>query len=456
VSGSAPLSAAGALDLKMAGKLDVGMFNPLLEARGQHAAGELSIDATLGGTPSAPQIGGTIHLAGGSVRDYSNGTSLSNIAAEIVGSEGSLQIKSFTAEASSGSVSMTGSVGVLQHGLPVDLKLVAKNAQPITSNILTANLNADLHVSGSALERIDVVGKVLLNRTNIGIPNTLPPSVAVLDVRRRGQKTPPPLDKQLVIGLDVDVHAPQQILVKGRGLDAELAGDLHLGGTTDSPLVSGGFDLMRGSFTIAGNKLSFDTGRVSFDDAGLKNKIDPTLNFTAHTTVVDTTVTLNITGLADSPKFDFSSNPTQPQDEIMALLLFGTAPSQLSALQLAQIGAALAVLSGVGGDGGLNPLVKLQKSLGLDRLTVGSNTVATPTGTTTSGAIIEAGRYVSKRVYVEAKQTTTGSSQVQVDVDLTKHLKLQTRLGDGTAITQGTTPENDPGSSIGLSYQFEY
>jgi translocation and assembly module TamB len=45
---------------------------------------------------------------------------------------------------------------------------------------------------------------------------------------------------------------------------------------------------------------------------------------------------------------------------------------------------------------------------------------------------------------------------VEVDVDLTKHLKLQTRLGNGTATTQGTTPENDPGSSVGVAYQFEY
>jgi translocation and assembly module TamB len=59
-------------------------------------------------------------------------------------------------------------------------------------------------------------------------------------------------------------------------------------------------------------------------------------------------------------------------------------------------------------------------------------------------------------VYVEAKQTTQGTSQLQADVDLTKHLKLQTRLGNGTVSVQGTTPESDPGSSIGLSYQFEY
>jgi translocation and assembly module TamB len=59
-------------------------------------------------------------------------------------------------------------------------------------------------------------------------------------------------------------------------------------------------------------------------------------------------------------------------------------------------------------------------------------------------------------VFVGAKQSTTGFSQVEVDVDLSKHLKLQTRVGNGSATTQGTTPENDPGSSVGLTYQFEY
>jgi translocation and assembly module TamB len=57
---------------------------------------------------------------------------------------------------------------------------------------------------------------------------------------------------------------------------------------------------------------------------------------------------------------------------------------------------------------------------------------------------------------VAATQTTNGTSQVQVNVDLTENLKLQTRLGNGTATAQGTTPENDPGSSIGLAWQMPY
>jgi translocation and assembly module TamB len=226
----------------------------------------------------------------------------------------------------------------------------------------------------------------------------------------------------------------------------------------DFPLVSGSLALLRGNFSLSSNKLNFSPeSRVSFNGAGLKKTIDPTLDFKAEATVADATVTLRITGFADAPKFEFTSSPPLPQDEIMARLLFGQNAAALSAFQLAQIGATLASLSGVGGDGGLKPLVNIQRSLGMDRLTrepgATTNTAAGPENT---GASIAAGRYIGKRVYIEAKQTTLGTSQLEADVDLTKHLKLQTRLGNGTASVQGTTPENDPGSSVGMVYQFEY
>ena len=459
VTGTAPLDAGGALALKLIGRLDLTLINPLLEAKGLHATGEVAIDAAVAGSAAAPQIGGTLKLAKGNLRDYGRGINLTDIGADVAGSEGALKINSFTATAGSGTLAMTGSLGLLQPKMPVDLRITARNAQPIASNIVTATMNADLHVVGTVRQRVDVAGTLHVNQANIGIPDSLPPDVAVLDVRRRGNAAVTRQGQpQLVVGVDVTVSAPRQILVQGRGLDAELGGEIHVGGTTDALLVSGEFGLQRGSFTLAGTKLDFTPdSKLSFDGAGLSKKIDPTLDFTAQSTSSDnTTTTLHITGVADAPRFDFSSSPSLPPDEIMARLLFGTSAAQLTALQAAEIGAALASLSGVGG-GGASPLTKLQKSLGLDRLTVGSGTKETAAGTTeSSGAAIAAGRYVSKRVYIEGKQSTTGSSQVQVDVDLTKHLKLQTRLGTGSSVTQGTTPDNDPGSSVGLSYQFEY
>jgi translocation and assembly module TamB len=456
--GKVPIAFDGAVDLKINGNVEIGLISPLLEARGLRATGQLEFDTVVTGSVAEPQIGGSVELTQATLRDYRRGISLSDIQAQIVGNQAALEIKSFTASAAPGRLSMVGTVGILQAGIPVELKITARNAQPIASKLVTANLNADLRISGTVRERLDLSGSVLLNRTLIGIPNSLPPNVAVLDVRRRGKAAALIPEKPLVIGLDVNVQAQQQLLVQGRGLDAEMGGELHITGTTDAPIVSGGFDLQRGNFSLGGSRLNFTAGRVAFDGTGLTNRIDPTLDFTAQTNITsDTTATMRIRGYADAPTFEFSSNPAQPPDEIMALLLFGVPATQLSPLQLAQIGVALASLSGVGGDGGLNPLVKIQKSLGLDRLNLGAaTTTATATGVENSGASIAAGRYIYKRVYIEAKQSTTGSSQVGANVDLTKHLKLQTRLGNGTASVQGTTPENDPGSSIGLFYQFEY
>ena len=464
VTGDAPLNPQGAYALKIEGKMDVGIANPVLEARGLQASGELAVDASIAGTLTEPQIHGAVTLQKGGFRDYVRGVSLTNIGAEISGSEGTLQIKTFNASAGSGSVGMTGSIGILQPGIPVDIKLTARNAQPIASNILTANLNAEIHLSGHATEHLTVGGTIHVNKAVIGIPDSLPPNVAVLDVRRRG-KAAPVAAKPLVIDLDISIKAPRDVLVQGRGLDAELGGDdLHIGGRTSAPVITGALHLQRGTFTIGSSQLVFDqSSTVSFDGTGLKKSIDPTLDFTASAPIPSVaggagggTVTLHITGYADAPKIELTSTTGQSQDEMMALLLFGEPASQLSALQLAQVGAALATLSGIGGGGRSNPLTRLQKFLGLDRLSVGQGTTTTATGATeNSGAAIQAGRYVTKRVYVEGKQSTTGQSQVEVDVDLTRHLKLQTRLGNGTAV-QGTTPENDPGSSVGLSYQFEY
>ena len=458
LKGNAPLTPDGALDLKFAGNMDVGLFNPLMEATGKHVAGALTIDTTITGARATPEIGGTVRLANGSIRDYTQGISLTDITGELTGSHGTLEIRSLTARAAPGNVSITGTIGILQPNIPVDLKLSAKNAQPISSNIITANVDADIQVSGTAREKLDVDGKVRVNRANIQVPSGFPPDVAVLDVRRPGKAPPPPPEKPLIIALNITIDAPRQILVKGRGLDAELGGELRIRGTSDAPAVGGSFDLQRGTFTLGSTQLTFSTGTVTFNGEGLKKKIDPTLDFVAQAQVMDITAIVKITGLADQPKIELSSTPELPQDEIMARLLFGQSASQLTALQVVQIGAALATLTG-GGGGGLNPLGKLQKTLGLDRLTVGSN--STP-GTTAgnqqqnAGYNVEAGRYVSSRVFVAVKESTTGLSQLLVDVDLTKHLKLQTRVGNGSATTQGTTPENDPGSSVGLAYQFEY
>jgi translocation and assembly module TamB len=286
--------------------------------------------------------------------------------------------------------------------------------------------------------------------------------VAVLDVRRPGQQVAPERSSSIPINLNFAVDAPRAVFVRGRGLNAEVGGALHVGGTSDEPNISGGFDLRSGTINLAGTTLTFTSGRLSFNGTGVKKQIDPTLDFTATSTASGVSSTLNIGGYADSPVITLSSTPEMAQDEILSRLLFGVSVTQLTTLQIAQIAAALASMTGIGG-GGFNPINAVQRRLRLDRLAISGNTNgAAPASSTTTaqgtntGATIEAGRYVSSRVYVGAKQFTTGTTQAQVQIDLTKSLKVQTTLGTGGGTVQGVTPQNDPGSSIGLSYQFEY
>jgi translocation and assembly module TamB len=198
--------------------------------------------------------------------------------------------------------------------------------------------------------------------------------------------------------------------------------------------------------SLAGETLNFTSGRVSFEGDSVAGKLDPAINFVAQTVSGGVTASLTVSGYADKPTIALSSSPDLPQDEVLAQLLFGQSVKQLGPLQLAEIAEALASLSGAGFG---NPLTAVRQGLGLDRLNLSSD------GTNTGGTV-EAGKYVANGVYVGAKQGTSGGTQAQVQVDITKHLKLETTVGTGGAPATGATPQSDAGSSVGLTYQFEY
>jgi translocation and assembly module TamB len=410
------------------------------------------LNVTISGTTQSPSVAGRVGLTDGEVQDYVQGLDLKKITASINATGDRISITHFSAAAGPGTIGLSGSVGAASP-FPVDLRITARNARPLASDLLTALFDADLTVQGQVTGNMDARGKILLHRMDINIPEGLPPSVAVLNVRRPGQAPPPTPPRATAppaeVRLGIEVDAPSNIFVRGKGLFAELGGKLHITGSSGAPLIEGGFDMRRGDFSLAGTTLTFASGKVDFNGVGVTGRIDPTLNFEADSLQNGIVATLKVTGYADAPKIALSSVPNLPQDEVLAHLLFGVSMKDLTPLQIAEIGAALAELSGVAGTEG--PLGSVRKKLGLDRLSVGG-------GGTGGGASVEAGRYVAKGVYVGTKQTAggAGGSQVQVQIDLTRRLKLNSALGAGGATAQGATPQNDPGSSIGLSYQFEY
>lgn len=446
LAGTAPLQPGQPLALRLSGDADLALLDPILTPDGRTARGQVSADLTLGGTLAAPRVGGTVRLAKGEVQDFAQGLHLTDLTGLFRADGNTIRIDQLNGKAGSGTISAAGTIGVLEPDLPVSLTVTARQARLLASDLLNATTDADLTVRGDLSGTLTASGKVRVSKANVNIPNALPQNVATLNVRRPGAK-PHAAAAGPSIGLALTIDAPEEVFVRGHGIDAEMGGTLKVGGTSAAPTIDGGFELRHGTFSLLGQTLTFSSGKVSFGGTGLTGKLDPTLNFVAQTSAGSITATLTITGYADAPKLQLSSTPDLPQDEILGRLMFGQSTQQLSPFQLAEVAQAAASFGGFGGG---DTLGDIRGKLGLDRLSVGSGTGSG------SSATVEAGKYVANGVYVGAKQGTSGGSQAQVQIDITKHLKVQTTLGTGGTPATGITPENDPGSSLGLTYSFDY
>jgi translocation and assembly module TamB len=449
LDGTAPLSPDRMLDLHAAGNADLSLLNPMLAADGRQVKGRITLDMAATGLPVAPRLSGTASLAGAEYQDYTQGLRLHDIAADLKADGNLIRIERFQGQAGPGTIGGNGTLDVGQAGWPVDLTITARNARPIASDMVTASLSGDLKLSGRLRQAMTLSGKLNVPRAEINVPDSFPPEVRTLNIRRRGEKPPPPPPAATSLALDLAVNTTGPVIVRGHGIDADLGGQLQLKGSSGAPQVGGGFEMQRGTLTVAGQVLQFTTGKVSFDGSGVRNRLDPTLNFVAQTVSGGVTATLTVTGYASAPKIVLSSSPQLPQDEVLAHLLFQQSAKQLTPLQLAQIAQALAALSGI--SNGFDPVASIRGGLGLDRLAVSGGSGVT-TGTT-----VEAGKYVARNIYVGAKQGLSGGTRAQVQIDITRNLKAEANISTGTAAnaTQGSAAQ-DTGSSLGLRYQFEY
>ncbi|HVW73647.1 MAG TPA: translocation/assembly module TamB domain-containing protein [Rhizomicrobium sp.] len=453
LSGTAPLKAGGAIALHAGGKADLALLDAFLAAEGRRVRGTVTLDGDVGGTMAQPRITGHAELADGEFQDYAQGLRVHDITAGLTSDGTRLTLTQLKGQAGQGSLTAAGHVDLQAPDMPIDMQMSVTNAQPVANDLMRASLSGDLTLKGHVKTSMSLAGKIQLTGGEINLPENFPAQVAVLNVRRRGQPPPPPPPRQSRIALDISVRTTGPIFVRGHGVDAEMGGAIQVGGTVGAPVISGGLRMERGSYTIVGQTLDFTTGRIRFDGTGLRSKLDPALDFVAETVSGGVTATLTVTGYASSPKIALSSSPQLPQDEVVAHLLFQQSVKQLTPLQLASIAQAAAAMGGVGG--GFNPLGAVRRTLGLDRLSVGS--VQGGAGGTQNQTTVEAGRYVTRNVYVGVKQNLSGGTQTQVQVDITRRLKAQATLATGasTVTTQGNSLQ-DNGSSVGLSYQFEY
>jgi len=446
VSGRVPLGATGALDLSAQGRLDLSIANSLLSAAGRQVTGNAAVDVRIGGTIAEPAVNGSLTLSGGSFRDLLQGIRFENIQGRLVARGADIAIERLSASTrNGGTVNANGRVRLdPAAGFPGDIRITGQRAELVSNEIVTTTASLDLALSGPLARDPRIGGIVRIVSMDVTVPERLPATIRPIDGTKH--VNPPPIVAarlaqrariQASAGrappfnatLDLTIAAPNRIFVRGRGIDAELGGDLQLTGTLANPVAIGAFDLRRGRLTVVGTRLDFTRGRLTFT-----GDLTPELDFVAETRAGDVTARIGVTGSAREPQFAFTSDPDLPQDEVLSRLLFAKASGGLSPTQALQLAQVAAQFSGGGDDGVFE---SLRRSLGVEGLDISLGAEGGPT--------VGISRAISDRVSIGVKAgASTEQSGVSVDIDVTRRIRVQGEVG-----ATGNT-------SVGVGAEWEY
>ena len=442
------LNDTAALDGRIAGPIDLARLAQLAPLGGTQLAGTLQVALDLAGSLRQPGLGGTLDLAGGSVQDVASGVVLRGLTLRARAAADRLTIEQLSAtDPTGGTLQGKGAVRLLAGGqVGYDVQIDANKARVLDNTLGNVFLSGTLGATGD-LARAQVRGNLTVDRADLQIPDSTGPSVpviAVKEVNRTGGTAAAPAATApatpFAVGFAIDVDIPGRLFVRGRGLDSEWNGKLTLRGDLADPLVEGELDVRRGYFDLLDRRFTIDRGALDF--VGSRPPV-PMIDLAATASTVEVTVTVALQGPAADPKITLTSEPTLPQDEILARLLFGTSASRITPMQGIRLAAAVQELQGGGTLSGA--LSKFRRAVGLDTLDLRSTETTDESGETNQQTSARVGKYVTDKVYLEVEQgVTDGGSKARVQVDLTPNLSV------------GSTVNDQSQTGVGLQWRYDY
>jgi translocation and assembly module TamB len=459
---SATVPRNGALSMQIKGDGQLENLADLLPIGEDRLSGHYHIDLNASGTVASPSASGHVTLDHGHYESLLYGTVLDAMTLDLAGDRDKITLREFSAtDGGKGTLKAGGTILLAANPGPVlDATLTLNAFQLVHRDNAIAHGSGDLRVAGTLAEP-RVTARLKVDDAQLFLAERLPPSVRHLDVTEIDSTTgevlrqpPPPSNKPPIVAeLDIKVDLPGQIFIRGRGLDSEWKGHFDVGGTSAAPDVQGGLEVVNGTMNFLGKTLDLTRGSVTLAGG---NKIEPLLDFLAESTSAQIKAQVAVTGPAENPSIKLTSEPPMPQDQVLAQLLFGRDVTQLTPMEGLQIAQAAAALA----SGGPGVIDQVRMKFGLDRLSIGSadqtrGTTAgsgssTPSSTSRSAAgavgntTLSAGKYVAPGVLVGVDQGVSGESRAKVEVEISRH------------VTVNTTASADRGESVGVTWKLDY
>ncbi len=381
--------------------------------------GPISVAADLTGTAAAPAIRGSLAGSGMELQSTLTGARVTGLAARGSFAGSRLVLSSLSGRTDGGgSIAGSGTFdfsGIGEHGPGIDLRLAARGARILAREDMAATVTGPILIRSDGAGGV-IAGRLTLDRASWQLGRAAAASEMAY-VRTRDINLPADVavTRAAVVPWRflIDAKGAQGVAVSGMGLTSEWSADIKLRGFTANPSILGRADLVRGEYEFAGKRFELSRGRIVFDGAAPP---DPRLDIIAEDQQSGLLARIAIGGTAMRPEVVFSSVPALPEEELLSRLLFGTSLTKISAPEAVQLGAAIASLQS---GGGLDPINRLRRAVGLDRLRIVPADAALGRGTG-----IAAGKNITRRLYAEIITDGRGYSATQLEFRVTSWLSL--------------------------------
>ncbi len=377
-----------------------------------HFTGLLSCRLFLSQTLSKPSLQGQLELQNGTYENYFTGIDLREIDAVFEARNDEIHLVSLIAnDDKSGEVTATGKIALEpEKNFPYSFEAEMEQLHALGFDMIDCDLTGPVYFTGD-LHSMLAQGNLLIDEAKIQINERLPyeiPSLPVTFVNRPnhlGSRTESHR-RGFDFNIDLELTAEGNVHAVGRGLNAELEGNVHLYGTNTHILANGALKLIKGEYVFSGKVFKLTDGEIIFND---KPSPSAYLNINGTLSMPDITITAMMHGPLTSAQLSFQSNPHKPTSSILSLILFNKDISDISHTEAIQLASTLVSLSGGAGP---DVLESIRKSIGIDRLNIASKPGS-------DELAVQIGKYLTRGIMITLSQSAT-SSQVIVEVELPK------------------------------------
>jgi translocation and assembly module TamB len=374
------------------------------------------------GTASAPRFAGRIDGDGLRLEAPDQGGYLKNgiLRAELANDGG--RIRELSCGSGAGRLTASGEARLREGEPRATLAITADKAELLSrpDRLLSVSGKTTADLTDGLLR---IAGKLLLDRGLIELPKadlpTLSDDVEIVGSEEAAKRK----TGRMRTDVDLEIDLGKQSFLKGRGLDAQLAGSVRIrSGSTGLPLASGSIRVEKGDYFAYGQRLTIERGILNFSGP-LDN---PGLNILAMRKNQEVEAGVAITGTALAPQVRLVSNPPVPDGEKMSWLVLGHGLAGSSGSELDLMGAAASALLATGESVSLQS--EIAHAAGLDEFGLSG-------GSGLANTAVTLGKRLSSRAYLSYEQSVAGAdSLVKVNYLLTPSWSVRAQGGTDNAV----------------------